>query len=388
MRFGSKKPGFTLVELLVVIAIVGLLAGLLLPAVQAAREAARRMQCANNLRQLGLAALNYESAHKAFPYRSGGTFGSFPGFRVLTGNYIRRSGFISILPFIEGSNQYSKIEAGDPARGIAPGGPAGWRSWEAWNTSPTFMKCPSDAEALSRQKANTYSMCMGGNGEAIGYPGKWYNNSGQLSGIFANSWDFKRWGKWTGNGHAKHSNISDGTSNTLMYSERLVSTEPYVRRTGNPAVRQGEKVPHRSTIAMVPNVDQSPLMCKTITDGRYLVVGTRHQGNSGKIWHDGNPSYVGFNTILPPNSASCVNRINWGDGRPAILPPTSNHFGGVNGIMADGSIRFLSDNIDTGDLTVAARDNLGASAYGVWGALGTRAGGEAGFISHSTDNAN
>ena len=377
MRCMSNKSGFTLVELLVVIAIIGILIGLLLPAVQAAREAARRVQCANNLRQLGLAALNYESAYKSFPYRSGGTFGKWPRSDARTGNYARRSGFISILPFIEGTNQYSQIEAGDPTKGIPSGGPAGWGGWEAWNTSPSFMKCPADGEALSRQRANTYSMCMGGNGDSIGYAGKrLFNLSGQLSGIFANGWDFTRFGHWTGRGHATHSNITDGTSNTLMYSERLVSTAPYVRRTGNPAVKAGEKVPHRSTIALVPNVDVSPLMCKTITDGRYLVPGTRHQGNSGKFWHDGQPAYVGFNTVLPPNAPSCTHRISWGDGSPIILPPSSNHAGGVNGILADGSIRFLSDQIDTGDLTVAARDNLRESAYGVWGALGTRAGGE------------
>ncbi len=75
MKNQFRRGGFTLVELLVVIAIIGILVGLLLPAVQAAREAARRMQCSNNLKQLALAAINYESAYKRFPYRQGGSDG-------------------------------------------------------------------------------------------------------------------------------------------------------------------------------------------------------------------------------------------------------------------------------------------------------------------------
>ena len=97
-----KRRGFTLVELLVVIAIIGILVGLLLPAVQAAREAARRMSCSNNLKQFGLAMLNYESAHKSFPY------GSFPHQAPGWGNtYSQGSQMVKLLPFMEQTALYN-----------------------------------------------------------------------------------------------------------------------------------------------------------------------------------------------------------------------------------------------------------------------------------------
>ncbi len=378
MRHSFNRRAFTLVELLVVIAIIGILVGLLLPAVQAAREAARRMQCQNNLKQLGLAAHNYESAYKKFPYRMGGTARA-NGPR--SGNADRLSGFISILAFIEGSNQWNLIAAGDA--NTPPQGPEGWAGWGPWNTSPAWMRCPSDPEAQNRAKPNTYKMCIGGNGRAIGWAlwgGNSINQSGDTSGIFAHGWA-KEQGWRRGPGHASHGSITDGTSNTLMYSERLVATTNYSSAGGNPAPNPGDQIPYKTTIAAVPGIAASPILCLSAKNGPYLAtngVVQGHQGNSGKFWHDGHPTYVGFNTILAPNSPSCSELISWGDGVPALLPPTSNHTGGVNVCKADGSVTFITENIDTGDLTVPATfaQNSVASPYGVWGALGTMAGGE------------
>lgn len=381
MRRSFRREGFTLVELLVVIAIIGILVGLLLPAVQAAREAARRMQCSNNLKQLGLAAHNYESAYKKFPYRQGGTARQ-NGSR--SGNAGRKSGFISILPFIEAGNQFNIIEAGlgppgdwggrDPVtnwRHAPPGGPEGWSGWGPWNISPGFMKCPSDPGALDDRNSNTYSMCLGGNGTSIGWAlwgGNSANQNGNVSGIFGHGHNGRR--------HASHGSISDGTSNTIMYSERLVNTAPYNNSQGNPAVGMNEQVNYLQTIAMLPGVQNNPLLCRSVAVGQFLVPGTRHQGNSGGFWVDGHPSYVAFNCVLPPNSPSCTDTISWGDGNPLVIPPTSNHTGGVNAAMADGSVQFISQSIDTGNLSVPAIQATGASPYGVWGALGTMNGGE------------
>jgi prepilin-type processing-associated H-X9-DG protein len=225
-------------------------------------------------------------------------------------------------------------------------------------------------------------MCMGGNGKAIGWAlwgGRSINQGGDLSGIFAHGWASGQ--SWrNGSGHATFGSISDGTSNTIMYSERLVCTSNYPSAEGNPAVVAGELVPYKTTIAMVPGIEQAPILCRSAANGQYLAVGTRHQGNGGKYWHDGHPDYVGFNTILGPNSPSCQSTISWGDGCPSILPPTSSHTGGVNAVMADGSVQFFSDNVDTGNLTIPAQNAQGASPYGVWGALGTMNGGEVGQI--------
>ncbi len=369
MKSRFVRRGFTLVELLVVIAIIGILVGLLLPAVQAAREAARRMQCSNNLKQIALSAHNYESAFKKFPYRQGGT--DWDGSRGNSGNRFRKSGFISILPFIEGGNQFAQIESGDPANNINPGGPEGWGTWPGgaqagWNTSPGFMKCPSDAGVLGSVRSNSYSMCLGGDGTSMGWT-QWGNTSitqgPNLSGIFS----YRT--------HASFGTISDGTSNTLMYSERLVSTQGYPSAEGNPATTAAN-VKITETVAMVPGIENNPLLCRTSMAGNFLGIGLRHQGNGGKFWHDGHPIYVAFNTILPPNGPSCSSAIAWGDGAPAILPPTSNHTGGVNAARSDGSVSFYSNNIDTGNLTIGAQAAVGFSPYGVWGALGTKSGGE------------
>ena len=129
MQRKTKHNGFTLVELLVVIAIIGILVALLLPAVQAAREAARRSQCNNNLRQLGVALHNYHDTHLKLPARK----------------TIRRlSGYIGLLPFLEQTAMFDRIVAGDPAAGIGPWGADALSNWDGLNGFPTSLLCPSD----------------------------------------------------------------------------------------------------------------------------------------------------------------------------------------------------------------------------------------------------
>src|SRR5690606_35651696 len=125
------RSGFTLVELLVVIAIIGVLVALLLPAVQQAREAARRMQCSNNLKQMGLALHNYHDTYGSFPPRATGTTHGPNGDSHNNG---RLNGLIPLLPFLEQGAMYDRIATGDGTR--APFGPATWIGWEPWNTSP------------------------------------------------------------------------------------------------------------------------------------------------------------------------------------------------------------------------------------------------------------
>src|SRR5262245_47381867 len=123
----SKRRAFTLVELLVVIAIIGVLVALLLPAVQAAREAARRTQCNNNLKQLTLALHNYHDTYLFFVYRRGGTAGA----TTLLGNQNRLSGFIPLLPFLEQQPMYENIRAGDPTTTPDPTPPQGQTAWNS-----------------------------------------------------------------------------------------------------------------------------------------------------------------------------------------------------------------------------------------------------------------
>lgn len=346
-----NRKGFTLVELLVVIAIIGILVGLLLPAVQAAREAARRMQCSNNMKQLGLALHNYAAAYKHFPAGKGGTF--WNGSSNDTGNRYRLSGFIAILPFAEQSAMYNNIQAGDGT--VVPGGPAAWVGWAPWNVAPNFLRCPSDTGARPSTREISYAMCKG---DLI------HNNLNEMNNVR---------GIFNTRVYHRFADITDGTSNTIAYSELLCSYP--IPNGGEIGVAVNARaVPHNKGIARaVGDVSLSPQLCYTVTDGQYFVAGTVVHARRGLNWTDGQIGYTGFNTVLPPNGPGCSERGNWGDQNDVIAPPASQHTGGVNVALADGSVQFMSENIDTGNLTLGYTSSAptGPSVYGVWGALGT-----------------
>ncbi|MCY3010583.1 MAG: DUF1559 domain-containing protein [Planctomycetota bacterium] len=372
--FFRRRAGFTLVELLVVIAIIGILVGLLLPAVQAAREAARRMQCSNGLKQLGLANLNYESAFKALPPRKGGTGGPFIGNNRNNSNGNRLSGFVFLLPYIEQSAMYNLIQAGDPAGTYnyaaaqggpttAAGGPAAWTGWVPWNIAPSMLSCPSDGPVFNQPtntQTNNYAFCIGDtNNNAL--------NIADSRGVFG-SQSFTKLGA-----------ITDGTSNTIAFSERLKANFGITNVVAN----QIETVLGTATSAT--NILNSPISCYNTANGRYFIAGQLVKGRFGSLWTDGQSERVCFNTILPPNKPSCtsdnnVNADSGASGTGLLIPASSRHTGGVNLAMVDGSVHFTSDGIDAGNLAVPASTS-GPSLYGVWGALGTKSGGEVASIS-------
>ena len=381
------RRGFTLIELLVVIAIIAILVAILLPAVQQAREAARRTQCKNNLKQLGLAAMNYHSTFGRFGYRKGGTgatvragasgvqwdVGPTVGGRHAA-NRGRLNGMIPLLPYFEQQALYEQIASGDVASNVQPMGPNTWNGWAPFRERIESLFCPSDGLEQRVMNGQNYMFSAGDQGR---------NLLGNTNG--AGNWGAKQagqpvigrgvFGVMTG---ARLRDITDGASNTTLFSERVRGN----RSGGNSAWVDGANMPQLQGLAWADGsgatVD-TPLTCLTLTNGQTFNAGVNTKAKAGVIFADGQPQRNTFNTILPPNSGGCFNGPNKNaDSNNTLLPPTSLHPGGVNVTMADGRVVFASENIDTGDLTRRPFNwgGQGESPFGVWGALGSRAGGD------------
>lgn len=350
-RLQSVRKGFTLIELLVVIAIIAVLVAILLPAVQQAREAARNSQCKNNLKQLGIALHSYHEVYGCFVARKGGSGASTTPTSL--NNQYRLSGFIGLLPYIDQAGLYAKIQAGDPANNIGPGGPEGWSGWAGWNVKIPTLQCPSDKDITAGNMQHSYAFSMG--------DGPIVNNrdTNAVRGLFA-------YQKCT-----KIGEIIDGTSNTIAMSEHCKASYA-VTTAGVNTHSSLEGIANMSSVVL-------PTDCIGKAIGGYFISGTSVKGMRGYVYTDGQPERVGFHTILAPNAPSCGSdgasgNVN-ADNPNSILPPSSRHVGTVNAVMADGAVRTISENIDTGNLATAA-PTAGFSPYGVWGNIGSKDGGE------------
>ena len=335
---GPRRPkGFTLVELLVVIAIIGVLIALLLPAVQQAREAARRMQCSNNLKQLGLALHNHHD-----------TYGYMPPMRDIGGGHsARRNGFILLLPFVEQNNAYEQINANL--------GPNPWDDQDMWETFGfDGFTCPSSVPPASfrhqQQVSKNYMMCLGD--RLVDRDGPMQNTRGM----------FQR-GRVTNNqitNKLNFASVTDGLSNTMAFSERIAYAS-----NGRP--EQG------AFAQITLDGNSSPSDCTAALTGTW----------AGQIeesrWNDGRSPYSGYFAAAPPNSVSCTGDGSSGnihDGSFALPGASSLHPGGVLTVLGDGSVRFVADTVDSGNQGASFNYTSGQSPYGVWGAMGSRNGGE------------
>ncbi|MEM7476435.1 MAG: DUF1559 domain-containing protein, partial [Planctomycetota bacterium] len=346
-RIKKRSYAFTLVELLVVIAIIGILVGLLLPAVQAAREAARRMQCSNNLKQLGLAALNYESANRVFPSAMNGPIvvpanwgGSWESSRG------HHSCFLQMLPFVEQGPLYNQIQAGAPEGGMTQArsfGPHSLRPYSLYRSRiPTFL-CPSDPGSTGWGWSSTNApICYAWNfgdstrGTDGRHNGEWgsMNSRGMFDIVWA-SQGVGRVDQTRGKGKRMGA-VTDGTSNTMLFSE-ITAYNGSGKLHGHYLVVPSAEFRAAPIICKNQKGPQSTLLSTNAGNGTYSWPTSHHR--HGESWAAGFTMICGFTAILPPNSPSCAN--NRGEWQEGIYTANSYHTGGVNVCMADGSVHFV-----------------------------------------------
>ncbi|MDR1958553.1 MAG: DUF1559 domain-containing protein [Planctomycetaceae bacterium] len=371
IRSGSTvRSGFTLVELLVVIAIIGVLIALLLPAVQAAREAARRMQCTNYLKQWALACHNYHDSHNTLP-----ALGTGPN-----GMDDRISWTVLALPFTEQSALYQSIAAGGTStavNGTTNYPPFGAYPWDTnyipWRTQVPILICPSDpktqpCDGIGRRN---YLASVGDFGSAWSIqPGPTGRDGPQnFRGCFSRK-----------NGR-NFAFITDGTSNTLLLGEVLCGSNTTYSFSANDRRERGDVAGRWATdwTATISWCLSSMSGGRIRSDNNWGSVGF-----AGMTWADGATALSGFNSFLPPNSPSCIIGTNGkladNVGGHAMITLSSYHTGGANAAVADGSVRFLGNTINYGDPTKQLWHMFdiggGISAFGVIGALGSAAGAE------------
>ena len=333
-----RSRGFTLIELLVVIAIIAVLIALLLPAVQAAREAARRMQCTNNLKQIGLALHNYEGTNLAFPPTSI-LAGVEKGSRVaqFKSNW---SVLARVAPFLEQNAMFNSMNFA-----TKPGNPPNTTIQQL--SVKTFL-CPSDPNQGPAPNSDSQFAGVVSYGNNVG---DWY--------VWEELGPINR-APFSPNVSKTIAQMTDGLSNTLFFSESQIGHYEF-RHCSSPATLSYNNY---------PDVANSPALIATIAPTCDPITNVE-QGHIA--WTNGSVFNSGVTTALTPNSKVIVPSLNSGNsydlvtsdenqGGPvyAALTADSYHPGGVNCLLGDGSVKFIKTTVNGP----------------AWRALGTIAGGE------------
>ena len=318
------RSAFTLIELLVVIAIIAVLIALLLPAVQSAREAARRAQCVNNLKQIGLAMANYESSLSCLPMSMGL---DSPGFGYPEpASY---SGLSMLLPFMEQTVVFSSLNYSivrlDPGNNTAMA------------TAVSSFLCPSDPQQQMLPVGQAGENYRPNSGNTIDYVWGWSDPWGFNTSLPPFN------GPCYPGSKTRMAEITDGTSNTAGWSEMGLGD------MSNAIATEKTDQFWTQTYPSLPNDAIS--QCQS-----FLVSNLSYQGlsTSGVPWIEGSTSAM-YNHVNVPDKRSCIFP-------PGRIMNTANsyHPGGVNVAFCDGSVRFIKDSV----------------ALATWRALGSRNGGE------------
>ena len=328
------RRGFTLIELLVVIAIIGVLVALLLPAVQAAREAARRAQCTNNLKQIGIALHNYHSALNTFPvgFLYPRPNQAAPGIPPL---HYRWSVLAQLTPYIEQTNVYNALNMDWPIA-AGPSGAYDVGPWDFFPANQTVRQmtvnlfiCPSDGQQRPdpNSGASNYAFCSGDGSNG--------GDATNANGAFIL-------------GEPKSmASIGDGSSGTVAASEQLLGTGPADQPSPTPAPRDWRRAFARSSSA-------------PLTESGCAEAGRGWRFDMGNGWWDGDYRSTLYNHFLTPNSEQydCLGPFN--PHNPAWKAARSLHPGGVNALFSDGHVQFVKDSVSPA----------------TWRGLATRNGGE------------
>jgi len=354
MTMGSRtRRGFTLIELLVVIAIIAVLIALLLPAVQSAREAARRAQCVNNLKQIGLALHNYHSSVNSLPWGDGPW-------------WIEWSAHTLLLPYIEQGPIYNAINFAD----TQPLGLGSFVINAPVNTTAVYRTisgflCPSDQDRLTDPNGHNNYMANSGSAPNCDYGGN----------AWAPSWNEAAAGPFIyssngvdtgppgfGGSSVSFANFTDGTSNTAAFSERVkaignnfgATTAPFDAGIPTASLATPNAVPNN-----VESTPQAYYQVCTVTppvpvNGNQDAANFSDDNISGAMWVSGQPALTRYVHVMPPNKWSCRS------GLQIAHVANSHHPGVVNVLFCDGSVKAIKSSIN----------------IPTWWALGSRSGGE------------
>jgi prepilin-type N-terminal cleavage/methylation domain-containing protein/prepilin-type processing-associated H-X9-DG protein len=348
-----NSGGFTLIELLVVIAIIAVLIALLLPAVQAAREAARRAQCVNNLKQLGIAMHNYHSSVNSLPWGDGPW-------------WIEWSAHTLLLPYMEQAPIYNAINFSDTqpfnATPMPVNNPA--------NSTATYsvisgFNCPSDTDRLTDPNGHNNYMDNSGSAPNCAYGGNADTPSWNepASGPFIYSSNGVDTGPpGFGGPSINIASITDGTSNTAAFSERVKAIGSNFTTTSAPfdPLKPTASLSTPAAVAnTVENTPQAYYQICSVTppvpvNGNQDAANFNDDNISGAMWVSGQPACTRYLHIMPPNTWSCRSMLQ------IAHVANSRHAGGVNVMFCDGSVKFIKSSINVT----------------TWWALGSRAGGE------------
>lgn len=332
----SRRPrGFTLIEMLVVLAVVAILTAILLPAVQASREAGRRAVCLKNLRELGLAAQLHASVSGSFPYTATNYFEDIGGETRLFPTISPHSHLLAYLD----TAIYRKIDFEDPSVAVSfePPATVSESNREVFQLGIPAFICPSDSAPPG---ANNYRANLGpGAGILPASPTSSSLDPANGSGAFAN-----------GRAIAPAAFL-DGLSNTVLFSEKIVGDNVSAMYT-----------PWRDRFLSPVGfyeADQAVQTCGAYATATPIA----HDSYSGMTWLFGGYNHTWYNHVAEPNSGTpdCCAYQGVAGGGEGLYAARSFHPGGVNVSLADGSSRFISDFV----------------ALGVWRAVSTRAGFEA-----------